>query len=782
MQYHCNSFEDTQPMTLKAFFLPLLATLIWNTAVSQETCTVTLRGKILHAENNEPIENAFIWVDELESGFISDEKGNFRIDHLCKGSYSIKVTYLGHQEERKTINLEKNSSVTFRMKGEDIELEGIEIHGHRDAVITTSTVSSLRGRSLDELRGENLGEMLQSISGVTTFSTGASIDKPVIHGLHSNRILILNNGIRQEGQQWGSEHAPEIDPFMADEIAVVKGAETVRFGPEAMGGVIVVNPSPLPVSKELMGEMNLIGASNGRSGTVAMRVSGGSGKIKGLGYRIQSSGKYGGNIQSPDYYQSNTGTRELNFSGALGYSSSLLGMEIFFSRYETTRGILSDAHTGNLSDLQAIINNGRPFRKADFSYEIVNPRQEVIHDLLKFKAHYHMPDGAKWNFQYGFQQNQRQEFDKRRGVLNNKAALDLELFTHTLDLSYEHAAKRHWNGSVGVNLMQQANNNIPGTGVTPLIPNFDLFNFGLFAIEKYTKGHFELEGGLRFDHRFIDAARYTQDQKLEERNFTFRNFTAFLGSIYSLTQNITFSTNIGSAWRPPNINEQFSQGLHHGSAAYEYGNPEFKSEKAYKWINTLSYSGKGLNVEITGYLNHINHYIYLNPTEEPVISLRGTFNVFHYEQTNARLWGFDLTSNYDIHSSLEWYAKGAMIRAKDVSNGNFLPLIPVDRIESGLTYKIKQVGKLTQTRFTISNLMVAQQTQEPDFDFAPAPKGYNLWDVTMSTNLPLGKSKFNAGLAVTNVFDTAYKEYMNRFRYFSHEMGRNITLRIKYNF
>src|SRR5690606_13207571 len=177
--------------------------------------------------------------------------------------------------------------------------------------------------------------------------------------------------------------------------AVVKGAETVRFGPEAMGGVIVVNPKTLPVSGGLSGTANFVGASNGRSGSAALELNGGSDRIKGLGYRIQSSAKYGGNVSSPGYYQANTGVRELNFSGAAGYSSSRLGAELFYSRFESTIGILADAHTGNLSDLEAIIEHGSPFSEAGFSYDITNPRQEVSHNLLKAKAHYHLPDASK---------------------------------------------------------------------------------------------------------------------------------------------------------------------------------------------------------------------------------------------------------------------------------------------------------------------------------------------------------------------------------------------------
>lgn len=764
------------------FILTLLLLLIGViSSASQENCTLTIRGKILHEENNEPIEAAYIWIKELETGTTSDINGNFRLNNLCPGNYELKISYLGHADVTETIEIKANANFTFRLHAEDINLEGVEIHGHQDAIITTTSVNALRGEELKYARGESLGISLRRIPGVNTFSSGSNISKPVIHGLHSNRIMILNNGIRLEGQQWGSEHAPELDPFIAKEIAVVKGAETVRFGPDAMGGIIIVNPAALPVKAEQSGEIDLIGSTNGRGIIGAASFSGGSEKIKGLGYRIQGSSKYQGNIQAPDYIQGNTGVRELNFSGAMGYSTQKLGTELYFSHYQTTIGILRDAHTGNLSDLEAIIQNGRPFSESEFTYEINNPKQVVSHQLLKLKSHYHLSNGAKLNLQYGFQRNQRQEFDRRRGVANTRPSLDLELFTNTLDFSFTHVTRKNWNGSVGLNLIQQANSNIPGTGVVPLIPNYDMVNAGIYAIEKYTSGPLEIEGGLRYDYRYVEAARFNSG-KLEERNFTFQNFSAFLGGVYALSSTLNFNTNFGTAWRPPNINEQFSQGLHHGVAAIEIGNPNFLSEQSYKWISTLSHNGNKLNVELTGYVNRINNYIYLNPTEQQFVSLRGSFNVFEYQQTDAFLWGIDLSSVYEINSHIEVFSRGSMVRAKNLTDNNYLPFIPSDRLETGISYKFHHEINNSSSKIFLANLLVAQQNREPDFDFAAAPEGYSVWNMGIQTPIKTGKSNLNVGLHVNNLFNTSYKDYMNRFRYFTHEMGRNILVKFNYEF
>lgn len=753
--------------------------LVLSAAVkAQEKCSFDVNGKVMDQESNEPIEGAYIWIKEIEKGAVTNQNGNFNINNVCEGHYTLTIESLGYTSSSSPLNIHQNVNITLRLESKEYLIDGVEIVGHKDAVNTLNNISNVGKELLEENRGKNLGETLKHLPGVSSYTTGANIAKPVIHGMHSNRIMILNNEVRQEGQQWGGEHAPEIDPFMAEDISVVKGAETVRFGPEAMGGVILVTPPKLPVSPETKGSINLVGGSNGRNGAAAFSLEGGTKKLQGLGYRIQASSRIGGNIKSPGYYQNNTGMRELNFSAALGYNTKKLGMELFYSRFNTEIGILSDAHTGNSSDLNELIENGRPFSNPDFSYDIENPRQEVSHQLLKAKGHYHLNNDGVINVKYAFQQNNRQEFDKRRGNLNDHAALDLELFTNTLDLAYEHPNKKKWNGSIGLNLLQQANNNIPGTGVTPLIPNYDLLNIGLYAIENYIDGPFELEGGARFDYRYVDAARFNKDGELDERDFAFQNFTAFLGAAYSFNEFWMFSSNLGSAWRPPNINEQFSQGLHHGAAAVEIGNPDFVSEQALKWVNTLNYNRDRLRAELTGYYHKINNYIYLNPTGEQYVSLRGTFNIYEYLQTDASFWGLDLSTNYRIIPSLGWYIKGSMIRAKNLIDGTYLPFIPADRVDTGLIYENVKIGKIT-----LSNLSVFKQQREPDFDLAPAPSGYNLWDISMSRTLfSHNKSVMKGSLSVNNIFNTEYKNYMNRFRYFTHEMGRNIYLLLKYEF
>ncbi len=102
-------------------------------------------------------------------------------------------------------------------------LPPVKVVAEKKQAIATNAQSELKGTALFQTSGQTLGEALKSVPGLNSIQTGPSISKPVIHGLHSNRVLILNNGVRQEGQQWGTEHAPEIDPFIANKITIIKG-------------------------------------------------------------------------------------------------------------------------------------------------------------------------------------------------------------------------------------------------------------------------------------------------------------------------------------------------------------------------------------------------------------------------------------------------------------------------------------------------------------------------------------------------------------------------------
>ena len=282
---------------------------------AQAPCTLQLTGKVVNAETGESLPFAGMYLREADIPTTTEEDGTFEFKKLCPNtSYHLEVHFLGHEEFHQNYVLTENTEVLIRLNPIDKVLAEVEIKAERVEEHTLEQATHLSATTLRQTRSQSLGKALESISGVRTLQSGPSVFKPVIHGLHSNRILIYQNDIRLEGQQWGTEHAPEIDPFQAERVAVLKGAPAVRYGAEAIGGVIVIDPPSLPTRPGWTGEINAGANSNGGMGTLSGQLAHGSSLIQGLGWRMQGTLKRAGDFSAPAYGLANTGLGEASVS------------------------------------------------------------------------------------------------------------------------------------------------------------------------------------------------------------------------------------------------------------------------------------------------------------------------------------------------------------------------------------------------------------------------------------------------------------------------------------
>ncbi|WP_028663623.1 TonB-dependent receptor [Runella zeae] len=745
-------------------------------AQSPQACDCLIKGTVKDRETGQAIVGAILIVEGTNRNGITDAEGRYKIDKLCQGNYTIECKIIGYKTVKASVSLVHSAEEDINLTEEEVHLQDVEITAHRVQSSLSQKTISLEGKALEQNQGQTLGDALKVLNGVTLLQTGASIAKPVIHGLHSNRILIMNNGIRQEGQQWGSEHAPEIDPFVAKRVTVVQGASGVRYGSDAIGGVILVEPDELPKHSKISGEANMAAFSNGRMGVISGTLQGGIANWKGWAWRIQGTLKNGGNIRTPDYFLANTGVKEHNFSLTAGYRNAKVGAEIFYSQFHTNIGIFSGSHIGSTSDLLNVIKNGEPFIKADFEREIERPNQLINHDLLKGKAFYNIgANRLTWTF--GRQFNRRAEYDLHGPQAATKPALLFRLTTYTSDLIFEHAPiKGAINGQIGLSGLYQYN----FTDGRPLIPDFDQTNIGMFLIERWVRNQWELEAGLRYDWRKLDIFKFV-GSALSPRQHQFSSWSGTLGSVWNATEALSMRVNLGSAWRPPSPNELYSKGVHHGAAAYEEGNDQMQPETAYNLIGSIDYNRKQWQVEVGVYHNLIQNYIYLKPQAEPILTVRGAFPYFKYVQTNASFTGVDVDTRWEIiPKKLTHTAKISYLKAYDLQEKGYLVLIPANRIENTLKYNWTQVGKWENLYLSLTHLWAAQQKRvPPNSDFVDPPAAYHLWSVLIGGdwNKSIGWS-----LTAQNLLDAAYRDYLNRFRYYSLEQGRNISLRIKWNF
>ena len=723
-----------------------------------------------------------VLIEETGQGVSSDELGSFIIDNLCVGEYTLLVRHIGCEPIQQKVKLSSDTSITFYLEHHTELLALVDVHSKRLKPKNTIAESSISGVELNRIRGKSLAESLLSFAGLNSINTGGNISKPVIHGLHSSRIQIMNQGVQQEGQAWSMEHAPEIDPFAATELRVIKGVGAIEYGTAAMGGVILVESAPLPEDLDWRASLNVVGMSNGQqlitSGNIATRLS------DAWTFGVQSSLKRAGDLHSPNYQLTNTGVREFNFSTAVNYSSEKWKSELFWSRFNTEIGILRSAHIGNLSDLEIALQSERPFFIEDFSYNINNPKQAVEHHLVKWKNEWQLSKG-RLDFTYSFQQNHRQEFDIRRGERDNIPAIDLKLQANRLKSVWHHPTfLQSIVGKVGIEAVYIRNRNISGTGIRPLIPWYDNYEWGIFWTEKWVGDPIQIEWGVRYDYSFMQVKKFNSQNELEEPNFQRSGFSLALGGIYRPNSFMTLTSNLGYSFRPPNINELFSEGLHHGSAAIEEGNQTLATEKGLKWITALTFEKQNaFSIELDAYVHYIANYIYLRPEAEPRLTIRGAFPVFTYTQTDARLYGFDLNTEVQLPFNLNLHLKGAIIRATDLDLEEPLFMMPADRFEGNLFYSIAGNRLIKDVRIGLGYQYVAEQTRVAEgIDLAAPPAAYNLLRAELSSNVSIGENTLGIILSIENLSNTVYRDYLNRLRYYADDVGRNIVLRLNYRF
>lgn len=782
-------------MTIAGKFLLGVSTLIAligyaTPAFAQNTCNLTLTGRVLNAETGEPMPYANIVIESENIGTMSDEHGHYTLTDLCAGQYTVVCSRVDcdHSEHQLSIGT-GNVIQDFMLHPHAVELGTVEVKAAALHLHAISGEDELGGDELAATKGLNLGESLQKLPGVNTLKTGSSIAKPMVQGMQGQRVLLLNNGVRLEGQQWGLEHAPEIDPFVAEKLSVIRGAGGLRYGADALGGVILVEPKALPTTAGWHGEVNLAGFSQGRTGLASGILETRLGNKLPISARLQGTVKRGGNMRTPDYYLDNTGLSESNYSWALGTEKGPWEAELYYSNFFSKLGIYSGAHIGNLTDLENALERGGPLEEGSFTYELNRPLQRIGHELFKARMGYQTGEIGKLTLQYARQFNRRQEFDAHSGYGQVPDGLEdpdieFEVTTHSGEVNWEHKPIRNLRGNMGVQVIRQVNTTDRGA----LIPNYESWTAGAYWTERWRHypSPFELEAGLRYDIRQMDVGKQGQDSIGQELDFS--NFSGALGLIYKQPAwKLRLST--GTAWRAPHVNELYSEGVHHGSASYEEGNADLVPERALNTNVGLEWHPQHLPVQaqIGLYYNLIDNYIFLEPRDAPELTIRGAFPAFVYQQAMARVSGLDAQFAWKWSDHWQWSGQASLVRGWNRDLEDHLVFMPADRVGTTLRWTgaiTDPSQRLTTEPFAQLTLNhVFRQTRTPEKgDYAPAPAAYFLLDLEAGTTLLLGQQPLQIGLAVFNLMNVRYRDYLNRFRYFADEPGRNISIRLKVPF
>lgn len=785
----------------------------YSIQAQQDSCSYTLTGQVLDIDTKEALPYVSVKVKDIDKFAVTDINGKFVINGLCDQENMLIISCFGYCNSVCEQHHQHGKVQHIYLRQEVLELNEVTITTEKSKEEGTVSISqqTLARKQISSDPSQSLASVLSEVEGVTFASTGSNVQLPIIHGLYGNRILILNNGVKHGFQNWGTDHAPEIDISSANSITVVKGTAGVRYGPEALGGAVIVEADPLHMKEPFKANIGTGYQTNGRGYFTTLDAGQG---FKKWSYHIGGNYTRIGDRHTPDYSLTNSGKEERAFNAGFRYHLSKWDFKIYYSYVDQNLALLrsSVAESGNL--LVRSINSEKPIIIQPFSYAINEPNQLTQHHFGKTEINWWYRDNAKLTLRAGRQINNREEYDVRRNA--DKPIIDLDLITNDVQLEWKHPDWAKLDGLVGLQIFTQNNDNNPGTGTTPFIPNYNTTRYSGFLVESLKIGVNTVELGLRVDFENNNVRGRETNQDIFQDQYSFTNLTSSIGLVREFSDNSTFRTNIGTAWRTPNMAELYSFGQHGFKTSFGllryYTNEDgalrtdrvikmvdsqVAPEKGYKWINEWQTKQEKNTYTVTAYSHYIQNYIFDRPVAV-VGTIRGPMPVFIFEQADALFIGMDLTWQKIWTENLNGIFGFSYLWSQNLKENEPLINQPPMTASYKLSYDLPKCWKIESSKFKIRpsytfNKYQSPRVVRPDelingsvvitpaseiFDFKDAPKGYFLLDLGWEFQ----SGNFKGSIEIKNVFNTQYRDYLNEMRYFADEVGRNVLFTINYIF
>nr|WP_199158789.1 TonB-dependent receptor [Pedobacter sp. ASV2] len=756
---------------LQLIGLVILYTIFSNTAFA--AVLKDIKGKVTDASNQQTLPGATIFIPDLRVTAVTDNNGEFILNNLpAKGTYLVEVHYVGYKTATKTVNLASTANLEFSLQPTAIETKEVVITGSLISSTSrrNSASSAVVGKDQLLAPSTNLIDALTKIPGVSQITTGPSISKPVIRGLGYNRIVTLDDGIKQQGQQWGDEHGIEIDQFKSDRVEVLRGAASLMYGSDALGGVINLLEPSSPPEGQIKGEfITNYSTNNGLTANSLML----NGNENGFVWRARGTYKNAYSFKTPTGYFPNSGFNETDLSGMVGLNKSWGYTHLNVSNFRNNIGFYEPTLD---ADGNFVKEDGDPFTNSDYKNRTLEyPRQDIRHFKIALNNNFILGNG-NLKADFGYQQNQRRELD------GPDPALFFDLKTYNADLKYYIHEMNGWQPVFGVSADAGHSQN---KGTEFLVPAYDTYGIGVFAYAKKNWDNNTFSLGARYDFRKNNGKQLFDDGEERFAPFEnkFSNVSGALGFTHQFNDEWNFKANAGSAFRAPNPAELGSNGVHEGTFRYEVGNPNLNPERSYQIDAALEYEGKIVSASASVYNNYIHNYIYASNNGEVREVDGDQFNVYHYGQVNANLYGAEASLTIHPVPFIHFENTFGYVHAQNTSMDKPLSFIPAANLRNELRFEPKLKG--TNDAYLSVGITSAFKQNRIDQDFETRTSGYTLLNAGIGATFNLGKQPIKLSVSANNLLDQKYYDALSRFkpgRFDSenpnlgvYNTGRNIT-------
>jgi iron complex outermembrane receptor protein/hemoglobin/transferrin/lactoferrin receptor protein len=749
-----------------------------------------LRGRVV-SEANEPLAGANVLILDTGRGAGTDGEGRFVISGLPPGDYVVEARYVGYGRESKPVVIRagETAEVELILHREAIETEPVVVTGSpvaTDPMRSPQDISYISGREKIRLESASLGKTIETIPGVYNMSAGSVAGKPIIRGHTGERIRILSDGIAQEYQQYGERHAPNIDPFNSGRVEVIKGAASLLYGSDALGGAVNLIPYRFHVSAgkpmDYSGRLTAGYGSNNEEFMSGLRFGFSRGRLGLNGSLVRRSA---GDFHTPDRepYSVTQQRGDPKFTGEIDHTDFEQLNGAVSAGYLTPLGLLSLHYDHYFNENNFLLPTGLP----------IGLRLE--NQILTAKAN--MPLGQlilKPRFSYQRNHRRAARPGDDREVLPDSANVDLILDVYTARLDIENVNTSGLSGTFGAEVKYYDHENV---GLVPLQPTGHFTNYALFCFEQWRSGRVTLDFGARFDYRSQEFLGSAANPLLPEDDETdYSSFSGALGAAYGLTENLTLAANLGRGFRTPSFYNLYVYGYHGGVFAFQIGNPDLEAETSLDASSSLRFRNAGLEASATLFQNRIDNYVFLySAPDHPLAPLDEDF-VFAHDQADAVLTGVDLSVKV---TPLDWLVLSgsySLIRSEfsgGAHEGEELPLMPADRITGEVKLLLPGLPAV-HSPYLLAGIRHLGEREAagpyepfgqfddgigPDIPFGVcSTEAYTLFNLGGGFDLGIRQMEVNVDLEITNLLDEEYRDFLDTYKGYALSPGRSVNLKL----
>ncbi len=779
----------------------------------------TVEGTVTDTDGA-PVAGVQVVDPSLQRGTTTGADGQYTLSGLPTGAHTLEFRFVGYQTAIREVTVTAGGQTTLNvsLKERVLETDGVTVTGTaraRSTLTTPQNVDVLGTEDLDINRSASLGDVLsENVAGVSSIQTGSQAGKPVLRGLSGNRIRVLKDGIGQEYYQFGVRHFPTTSSNEAERIEVVRGPSSIQYGSDALGGAINVITKNAPTAD--LGESRFGGKfrsqyfTNNNERAVGLDLQGAQGNV---GVRAGVERRVSGNYTAPEaptFFETQQG-------GTFG-DPKYTG-EIPFTNFEQWTGYAQVGTQGDFGSVQVYgdywVNRHNfllPTGGPDGSD--TNPPdglgQNLEHGNLVAKGTL-VADGfvirPRLSFQTSIRQSGNGSGTQTLGVIEDNGGyggfdypLDLKTDIYTGRLEVVHPAIGSVSGTLGAEVqLQDANTR----GPAELQPTADTWNVGLFVFEEIDLAPWTLNAGLRGDYRTIDAEPNDRTSDPDALQNEYWTLSGALGANVQVADGVALATNLSSGFRAPSVFELYANGVHGGVAAFQRGNPDLNPERAYSADASVRVRRDRVTAEVTGYVNVINNYVYLRNTG--TTQPNGPLLIYEADQTDAVIPGVEARVETQLRPWLHVGGQLAVLGGTgdglgtDGADGE-LPLLPANNVKGFVHLTPEGPGPLRSPRVEVDLKHGLDKdaagrfepfSQFDDLDTAgPNPpfgtastKAYTTVDVSAESRFALGLGVDpSLRLAVRNVFDTTYRDFLDTYKGYALSPGRDLRVSLSVPF